>query len=327
MKVLFIGGTGNISTSCSKLALEKGIDLYLLNRGETKLKIPGAKVIQANIHNVEETEKALADYTFDVVINWIAYVPQDIENDYRLFKGKTKQYIFISSASAYQKPLRYHIITESTPVANPFWEYSRNKIVCENLLMQKYRSEQFPITIVRPSHTYATSLPVILGSGRNYTVIDRMKKGKEVIVHGDGNTLWVLTHSDDFAKGLVGLLGNYHAIGHTFQITSDEVLTWNQIYEIMAEAVGVEAKIVHIPSDVINKFDKNIGESLLGDKAYSVIFDNTKIKTIVPDYKATISFKEGIKRTLAWFDEKEERKKVNKEENELMDKIIAEYKR
>ena len=322
MKVLFIGGTGNISTSCSKLALEKGIDLYLLNRGYTNVETPGAKVIKADIHDIEKTKKALADHIFDVVVNWIAYVPKDIENDYRLFKGKTKQYIFISSASAYQKPLRHHIITESTPVVNPFWEYSRNKIACEDMLQQKYRSDKFPITIVRPSHTYARSLPVIIGSGRNYTIIERMKNGKEVIVHGDGNTLWVLTHSEDFARGFVGLLGNYHAIGHTFHITSDEVLTWNQIYEIMADAVGVEAKIVHIPSDFINKLDKNVGASLLGDKAYSVIFDNTKIKTFVPDYKATIPFKEGMKRMLTWFDEKEERKKIDQKENEFMDRIF-----
>ena len=327
MKALFIGGTGNISNSCSKLALEKGIDLYILNRGETDEKISGATVLKADIHNVEEVKKVLANYTFDTVVNWIAYVPQDVKNDYEIFKGKTKQYIFISSASAYQKPLRHHIITESTPVINPFWEYSRNKIACEDWLMEKYRSKQFPITIVRPSHTYATILPAIIGSGRNYTVIDRLKKGKEVIVHGDGNSLWVLTHSDDFAKGFVGLLGNYQAIGHTFHITSDEVLTWNQIHEIMAEAVGVEPKIVHIPSDFINKFDKQIGASLLGDKAYSVIFDNTKIKTFVQEYKATISFKEGIKKMLAWFDEKEERKKVSKEENELIEKILEEFKK
>ena len=327
MKVLFIGGTGNISTSCSKLAIKKSLKLYLLNRGENDEKISGAAILKADIHNVEETKNVLANHTFDVVVNWIAYVPQDIEFDYELFKGRTKQYIFISSASAYQKPLSHHIITESTPVVNPYWEYSRNKIACEELLMEKYRSKQFPITIVRPSHTYATSLPVILGSGRNYTVIDRMKQGKEVIVHGDGNSLWVLTHSDDFAKGFVGLLGNYHALGHTFHITSDEILTWNQIYEIMAEALEVEPKIVHIPSDFINKFDKRVGASLLGDKSYSVIFDNTKIKTFVPEYKATIPFKEGIRKILAWFDEKEERKKVSKEENDLIDKILEEYKK
>ena len=325
MKVLFIGGTGNISTSCSKLAIEKKIDLYLLNRGKTEVEISGTTVIKSDIHNVEETKKVLANYTFDVVVNWIAYVLQDVKNDYEIFKDKTKQYIFISSASAYQKPLRHHIITESTPVINPFWEYSRNKIACEEWLLEKYRSNQFPVTIVRPSHTYATILPALIGSGRNYTIIDRMKQGKEIIVHGDGNTLWVLTHSDDFAKGFVGLLGNYHAVGHTFHITSDEVLTWNQIYEIMAEAIGVEPKIVHIPSDFINKYDKNVGASLLGDKAYSVIFDNTKIKNFVPDYRVTIPFKEGIKKMLAWFEEKEERKKVSKEEDELIEKIIGEY--
>ena len=327
MKVLFIGGTGNISTTCSTLAVQKGLHLYILNRNKNNTYITGATHYQADIHKKEEVEKILQHQTFDVIVNWIAYTEEDVKNDYELFKNKTKQYIFISSASAYQKPLRHHIITESTPVVNPFWEYSRNKIACEQFLLDKYRTEEFPITIVRPSHTYATILPAIIGSGGNYTIIDRMKQRKEVIVHGDGTSLWVLTHSEDFAKGFIGLLGNYHAVGHTFHITSDEVLTWNQIYEIMADALGVEPKIVHIPSDYIAKFDKRIGESLLGDKAYSVIFDNTKIKTFVPEFKATIQFKEGFNKVLTWFDEKEERKKVSSEENELMDKIISEFKK
>ena len=327
MKVLFIGGTGNISTACSTLAVQKGLDLYILNRKKNNTYITGTTHFLADIHKKEEVEKVLQDQTFDVVVNWIAYTEEDVKNDYELFKNKTKQYIFISSASAYQKPLRHHIITESTPVVNPFWEYSRNKIACEQFLLEKYRTDQFPVTIVRPSHTYGTILPAIIGSGGNYTIIERMKQGKEVIVHGDGTSLWVLTHSVDFAKGFIGLLGNYHAVGHTFHITSDEVLTWNQIYEIMADALEVEPKIVHIPSDSIAKFDKRIGESLLGDKAYSVIFDNTKIKTFVPEFKATIQFKEGIKKVLAWFNEKEERKKVIPEENELMDRIIREFKK
>lgn len=326
LKILFIGGTGNISTSCAKLLIEKGCNLYLLNRGITNHSIKGVNLLNADIHKIEDVKKILENQTFDVVVNWIAYVPEDIENDFKVFKGKTKQYVFISSASAYQKPLNHYVITESTPLANPFWEYSRNKIACEELLLQYYRTHQFPITIVRPSHTYATSIPAIAANGRNYTIIERMKQGKEVIVHGDGNSLWVLTHSDDFAKGFVGLLGNYHAIGHSFHITSDEVLTWNQIYEIMGEAIGVEPKIVHIPSDYIKTFDSRIGASLLGDKAYSVVFDNAKIKTFVPDYKAVISFKEGIKKVLEWFDEKEDRKKVVKEENELLDRILSEYK-
>ena len=299
----------------------------MLNRSQTETSIKGCTTLQADIHNKEETKKVLHNQTFDVVVNWIAFIPEHIKNDFELFNGKTKQYIFISSASAYQKPLRNYLITESTPLVNPFWEYSRNKIACEELLLQYYRKDLFPVTIVRPSHTYATVLPTLVVKGRNYTIIERMKHEKEVIVHGDGNSLWVLTHSEDFAKGFIGLLGNYHTIGHSFHITSDEVLTWNQIYEIMADAVGVEPNIVHIPSDYINKYDKLAGSSLLGDKAYSVIFDNTKIKQFVPDYKATIPFKEGIKKTLHWFDEKEERKKIVKEENELIDKILNEYKK
>lgn len=325
MKILFIGGTGNISTSCSKLIIEEKHNLYLLNRGLTDGTIEGATLLNADIHKVEDVKKILEKYTFDVVVNWIAYIPQDIQNDFELFKGKTKQYVFISSASAYQKPLNHYLITESTPLANPYWEYSRNKIACEELLQHYYRTERFPVTIVRPSHTYATIVPAIIANGRNYTIIERMKQGKEVIVHGDGNSLWVLTHSEDFANGFVGLLGNYHAIGHSFHITSDEVLTWNQIYEIMGQEIGVEPKIVHIPSDYINRYDSRAGASLLGDKAYSVVFDNTKIKTFVPGYKAIIPFKEGIKRTLEWFDEKGKRKKVVKEENELIDRILSEY--
>ncbi|MFW9929542.1 MAG: NAD-dependent epimerase/dehydratase family protein, partial [Candidatus Thorarchaeota archaeon] len=298
----------------------------LLNRGLTDCPIPGVNTLNANIRNKEETKKILENKSFDIVVDWIAYSPQDLQTDYELFYGKIKQFIFISSASAYQKPLKHHIITESTPLVNPYWQYSRNKIACEELLTNKYRETDFPITIVRPSHTYATLMPVIIGSGKDFTIMDRMLKGKEVIIHGDGTSLWVLTHSEDFAKGFVGLLGNYHAIGHTFHITSDEVLTWNQIYQIIADELGVEAKIVHIPSDYIAQFDKNIGESLLGDKAYSVIFDNTKIKTFVPEFRATIPFTEGVKKVLSWFNEKKERMTINKLDNELIDKIITTYK-
>ena len=327
MKVLFIGGTGNISTSVSKLALKQGFDLYLLNRGTRPVNIPGAKTIKGDISIPEKVNALLKEHTWDVVVNWIAFTEDDINRDIDLFRGKTKQYIFISSASVYQKPLLHPIVTESTPLANPYWQYSRDKIACEERLNQAYRDEAFPITIVRPSHTYDTIIPAVIGGGSEYTIIDRLKRGQKVIVHGDGTSLWTVTHAEDFAKGLVGLLGHQQAIGHAFHITSDESLTWNQIYMTMANAVGVEAKIVHISSDFICQFDETRVGNLLGDKTTSVIFDNTKIKTFVPDFKATIPFNVGIKRTLDWFEAKPDRQVIKPETHKHMDRIIQAYEK
>ena len=324
MKVLFIGGTGNISTSVSKLCVERGIDLYLLNRGTRSVKIPGTKVISGDITS-SETAAALKNHNWDSVVNWIAFHPDDIERDINLFRKKTKQYIFISSASVYQKPPSHPVITESTPLYNPVWDYSQNKIACEERLNKAYREEDFPITIVRPSLTFDTVIPLIMGGWTEYTIIDRMKKGGEVIVHGDGTSLWVITHAEDFAKGFVGLIGHQQAIGHPFHITSDEILTWDQIYEAVAEAAGVKANIIHIPSDFIVKIDSSLTGSLLGDKSYSVVFDNTKIKTFVPDFKCVIPFSEGIKKTLAWFEADPKRMIIKKGSNEMIDKIIKAY--
>ncbi len=326
MKVLFIGGTGNISTASSKLAIKKGIDLYHFNRGVNSAKISGVKTIFGDIKNPKDLEE-LKKHTWDVVVNWIAFLPEDIENDIQLFKGKTKQYIFISSASCYQTPLSYPIITESTPLKNNLWEYSNNKIKCEELLLQAYREVDFPITIVRPSHTYDTVIPIAIGGFNEYTTVDRILKGKEIIIHGDGTSLWTVTHADDFAKGFVGLLGLTQAVGHTFHITSDEVLTWNMIYKILADSLGCEAKIVHIASSFIGKIEPSFKSGLLGDKSESVIFDNTKIKTFVPAFKATIPFSEGIKRTLKWFDENPDKKIINPKTNAQIDKILAAYKK
>jgi nucleoside-diphosphate-sugar epimerase len=305
--------------------LKKDIDLYHLNRGISGEKIPGVTSLQADIHNKEDMLKALGDLDFDVVVDWIAFITDDVKRDYEIFKGRTKQFIFISSASVYQKPLSEPRITESTPLSNPVWEYSQNKIACEDYLVQKYRQDGFPVTIVRPSHTYRVVFPVAIGDWRGYWLIDRIKRGKKIVVHGDGTSLWVFTHSEDFAKGFVGLLGNIHAIGHAFHITSDELLTWNQIYEIIAGAVGMKANIIHIPSDFIMKYDDKTGVGLWGDKAYSVIFDNTKIKTFVPEFKAIIPFTEGIKKVLDWFDEDETRKKINPKDDEFMDNLIKSY--
>ncbi|MEQ9310437.1 MAG: SDR family oxidoreductase [Balneolaceae bacterium] len=325
MKVLFIGGTGNISTEVSKLAVSQGIDLYLLNRGSSGIIIPGAKTITADIYNVEETREALKDHVWDVVVNWIAFIPEHIQNDIELFRGKTKQYIFISSASVYQKPPTSHIITESTPIVNPYWGYSRDKIACEDLLQKVYQDEAFPMTIVRPSHTYNTTIPISIGGWTEYTAIDRMKKGKKVIIHGDGTSLWTLTHAKDFAKGFNGLLGHNQSIGHAIQITSDEVLSWNQIYQIVADTAGAELNAVRISTDFITKIAPGEKDGLWGDKAHCAIFDNAKIKSFVPGYKATIPFRDGFKDTLAWFEAEESRMVVNPKTNAMMDKIINAY--
>ena len=325
MKVLFIGGTGNISTYVSRLCIQKGIELYLLNRGTRDVDIPGVQIISGDISKPEQIIPLLKDHKWDAVVNWIAFNVNDIERDIDLFSNKTKQYIFISSASAYQKPPSHPVITESTPLYNPYWDYSQNKIACEERLNHEYQNKNFPVTIVRPSLTYDTVLPVIMGGWNEYTIIDRIKKGKEIIVHGDGTSLWVVTHAEDFAKGFIGLIGHQQAIGHSFHITSDEVLTWDQIYNALAEAVGIEANIVHISSDFIVEHEKSLLGSLLGDKSYSVIFDNTKIKTFVPDYIATIPFNQGIKRTLAWFEAESKRRIINEESNKMIDNIIKDY--
>ncbi len=331
MKVLFIGGTGNISSSVSKLTVSKGIDLYHLNRGNRHT-IEGVKCLIADINNREQAKKALSDHKWDAVVNWIAYTPEDILRDVDLFEGNTSQYIFISSASVYQKPPVNYIITESTPLKNPFWDYSRNKIASEDLLMALYRDRNFPSTIVRPSHTYNTVIPVTMGGWEEYTVVDRMKKGLPVVVQGDGTSLWTETHADDFAKGFIGLLGNQHAIGEAFHITSDEVLSWNQIYQTLAHAAGCEAKIVHIPSEYIcdyaekHNFPSERG-NLLGDKAHSAVFDNSKIKRFVPDYVATIPFSEGIKQTLKWFESDPSRMIIKEETNRFLDELIENYGR
>jgi nucleoside-diphosphate-sugar epimerase len=326
MKVLFIGGTGNISTSVSRLAVERGIDLYLLNRNERKIIIPGATSIKADIHQPRQVSRLLQSHSFDCVVDWIAYEPADIERDIELFRNKTKQFIFISSASVYQRPVLNPYITEGTPLANPFWEYSRLKIACEERLMQAYRSDGFPVTTVRPSLTYDMYFPIAIGGWNTYTLVDRMKRGQPIIVHGDGSSIWVVTHAEDLAVGFVGLMGHPNTIGHAFHITSDELLTWNQIYQTIAAAAGVEAKLVHISSDFIARINPAIGAGLMGDKVSSVIFDNTKIKTFVPEYKAIIPFHLGIRKTLAWYDEDERRKVVDPKINEEMDAIITAYR-
>jgi nucleoside-diphosphate-sugar epimerase len=325
MKVLFIGGTGFISTAVSRQAIAKGLELYLLNRGSRSVHLPGCHNLTADIRRPEDVRAALQDLEFDVVVDWIAYAPDDIERDLALFRGRIKQFVFISSASAYQKPPAHYLITESTPLHNPYWEYSRNKIACEDRLLRAYREEGFPVTIVRPSLTYDPNFPIAIGGWGCYTLADRLRKGRPIIVHGDGSSLWVVTHADDFGRGILGLLGNGQALGHAFHITSDEVLTWDQIYQTIAEALGVEARIVHIPSDFIARAAPQQAGSLLGDKTWSAVFDNSKIKAFVPGFQAAIPFRDGIRRTLAWFAADEKRQRIDEAVNAEMDQILRLY--
>ena len=323
MKVLFIGGTGIISSACTQLALDRGIDLYLLNRGQSSRPVPaGAKVLQGDLRDPASLAAALGDHQFDAVVNWIAFTPEHIEADLATFRGRTGQYVFISSASAYQKPVSLLPITESTPLHNPFWEYSRNKIACEERLTLAYRTEGFPVTVVRPSHTYDRTLLPMDGG---YTVVNRMRQGKRVIVHGDGESLWVLTHHRDFAVGLVGLLGNPHALGETFHITGDELQSWNAIFRTVARAAGTTAQMVHLPSDFIAARDPDWGAGLLGDKAHSVIFDNSKVRRAVPDFNPSIPFARGAEEIMAWYDADPARQVIDAELDRRMDDMIAAY--
>lgn len=329
MRVLFVGGTGIISTACTQLAAQRGIDLTLLTRGQHVSHLPaGVKSLSGDINDPAVLEK-LGQTSFDVVVDWIAFTVADIERDLRLFRGGTRQYIFISSASAYQKPATHYLIAESTPLGNPYWEYSRNKIACEERLWRAYREDGFPVTIVRPSLTYGdTQIPLVLNSWEKpYTVVDRMLRGQRVIVPGDGSSLWVITHNSDFAKGFVGLLGHEQAIGHAFHITADEVMTWDQFYRIVGAAIGVEPQLVHIPSDFIIACLPEKQGTLVGDKSVSVVFDNSKIKRFVPGYCASTSFAQGIRQSLAWFNADPARKQIDSGANLAFDKLIAAYEK
>jgi len=328
MKVLFIGGTGIISTAVSELAIEKGMDLYQFNRGKrSEFFTDGVKLIKGDISDREGMKSLLKDYEFDVVVDWLAFNPSDIERDIKLFKNRTNQFILISSASVYQKPLDNYLIKETTPTVNLFWQYARDKIACEERLIKEYKEKDFPVTIVRPSFTYGVTLipAVVTNNKKPMTLINRMRNGKKIIVPGDGSSLWVMTHNSDFAKGFVGLIGNEKAIGETFHITSDEVLTWDQIIKTICRVAGVEPNIIHIPSDFINAYAPNTGEELLGDKSVSVVFDNTKIKKFVPDFNCEVKYEEGITRSLKWLEAHPEYCEIDDDNNSIMDKIISKY--
>lgn len=328
MKALFIGGTGIISMAISKLLLQKGWDLYLLNRGNRN-NVEGlekAHFITVDINDESAVLKKIDGMHFDVVCDFIGFVPSQLERDYRIFKGRTDQFMYISSASAYQKPVGNYVISEKTPLANPYWEYSRNKIACEEYLMKLYREEGFPITIIRPSHTYdERSVPLgVHGDKGSYQVVKRIKEGKPVIIHGDGTTLWTITHNSDFAKGFIGLMGNVHAIGEAVQIMSDESVTWNQIYECIAKSLGVELKPVYVSSSYLASHSNyDFTGSLIGDKANTVVFDCSKLKTLVPDFVATKRADQGIRETIEYVMSHKECQIEDEEFDKWCDEIIA----
>lgn len=328
MKALFIGGTGTISMAITELLLQKGWEVYLINRGNrnSDKRLKGAHFIKTDINDEQTAAKKLEKLEFDVACDFIGFVPSQLERDYRLLKGKVKQFMYISSASAYQKPCSNFVISEKTPLANPYWEYSRNKIACEDYLMKLYREESFPVTIIRPSHTYdERSVPLgVHGEKGSYQVVKRIKEGKPVIIHGDGTSLWTITHNSDFAKGFVGLMGNIHAIGEAVQIMSDEVLTWNQIYKCIADALGVELKPVYVSSAYLASHSSyDFTGSLIGDKANSVVFDCSKLKSLVPDFTATKRADQGIRETVEYIMNHKEFQIEDPEFDKWCDEIIA----
>jgi nucleoside-diphosphate-sugar epimerase len=329
MRVLFVGGTGLISTACTKLALERGIEVVHLNRASGDHPIAGVQTLVADVRDESAAAKVLAGQKFDAVVDWIAYGADDIERDIRLFRDRTDQFVFISSTAAYKKPLGAWLTTEDTPLANPFWDYGRGKIAGEERCLRALREEGFPITIVRPAHTYGDwSMPLALCSWSHpYSAIARWRAGKANIVPGDGQTLWTVTHNTDFAVGLVGLLGRRQAIGHAFNIVSDEALTWDEIHRQVAAAAGVECKIVHIATDFIVACRPDVEGRLAGDASNCLVFDNSKLKRFVPDFRQSVPFSEGIKRTIAWFDADPARQTIDVEMDAWLDRLIATYER
>ena len=331
MKALFIGGTGTISTAIvRRLAEDPGWEVWLINRGNRSDIVPaGVHQITADINDEAAVLEKIGDTVFDTVGEFIGFTPDQVERDYRLFKGRTRQYIYISSASAYHKPAADYIITEGTTLANPHWEYSRNKIACEEFLMKKYREEGFPVTIVRPSHTYdESSIPLgVHGKNGSWQVIKRIMEGKPVIIQGDGPSLWHLTFNTDFAVGYTALMGNRHAIGEAFQITGDEVLTWNQIYQTIADALGKELRAYHVASEYLaaagRKYGYDFEGELIGDKAVSVVFDNRKLKRLANAMRTNIPFHRGVRIALDYILSHPECRQDDPEFDGWCDRVIA----
>jgi nucleoside-diphosphate-sugar epimerase len=328
MKVLFIGGTGNLSFDCTLRALDKGIEVFHLNRGTRPERVPeGVVSLSADARDEAAVFEAVKEHSFDAVVDFIAFLPEQVEADLRVFRGRAAQYVFISSASAYRKPPVSHVITEATPLENPYWKYSRDKIACEEVIREAERRGEIQATIVRPSHTYGIGwLPAAFGSS-DFTIARRMLDGREIIVHGDGQSLWTLTHARDFAVGLVGLLGNPAALGEAVQIMGDEVLTWEAIHRTIAAGLGVEPKIVHIPSDYIARVDPEMGAHLLGDKTWSSVFDCSKLKRLVPEFRTTVGFHEGVRESLDYYRADPSRERTNPELDATMDRILGAWRK
>lgn len=320
--ILFIGGTGVISAAAAERAVALGHRLTILNRGRSTRPVPdGAEILTADVRDASAVRAVLAGREFDAVADFITFTADQAQASLDLFAGRTGQYVFISSASAYQKPPTRLPILESTPLKNPFWQYSRDKIACEELFYKAYREQDFPLTVVRPSHTYDRTKIAMVGG---WTDIHRMRSGLPVMVHGDGTSLWTLTHSQDFAKAFVGLLGRPQAVGESYTITSDEYLPWNQIYQLFARAAGVpEPELVHVCSETIAAHSAELGANLLGDRSHSVVFDNTKIKSLVPGYHATIPFADGARQIVQWFDANPRLQTVDQDYMALSDRLIA----
>ena len=325
LKVLFIGGTGVISSACVREAVAShDIELHVLNRGKSATwGLPdGVTELRGDVRDAASVRKAVAGLDFDSVVYFVAFTTDHVRADLDLFRGRTGQYVFISTASAYQTPPSRLPVTESTPLRNPFWQYSRDKIACEDLLVAEYRASGFPATIVRPSHTYDATKTVLSGG---WTSLARMHAGKPVIVHGDGTSLWTVTHNTDFARAFVPLLGHPRTVGEAFQITSDDVLTWDQITRALGAALGVEPTIVHVPSDAIAAADPEWGAGLLGDKAHSVIFDNSKVRSVVPGWRAVVPFEQGAREIADWYLAHPDWQVIDERADALMDKLAADF--
>lgn len=326
MKILFIGGSGNISSACTDEALNKGIEVIHFNRGQTKFpEKQGLSAIHGDIENEADRKRVLRLAPFDVVVDFICFTPDQIRRDLRSFGEHTEQYIFISSATVYQKPPAHYIVTENTPLSNPFWKYAQDKIACEKTLTELAPGYELNYTIVRPSYTYGEKWIPTAFSAREYNPVYRIRNNLPIISQGDGQSLWVMTHNTDFAAAFTGLLGNSKAYNNHFHITSDEVHTWDQIYNIIGEVVGKKPGIIHIPSDFIAKMEPEWGAALLGDKACSAVFDNSKIRKIVPGWNAKIPFRDGIARSVAWFESKPDRMVPNKEVEQKINRIIDRF--
>lgn len=324
-RVLFIGGSGVISSASVRLAVERGHDVTVLNRGSSSTRPLPAEVrsLRADVRDPASVREAIGTEDFDAVVDWVAFTPGHVQQDVDLFTGRTGQYVFISSASAYQTPPARLPVLESTPLRNPYWGYSQDKIACEDLLVAAYRDSGFPATVVRPSHTYdQTSVPLDGG----WTVVERMRAGKEVVVHGDGTSLWTITHTEDFALGFVPLLANPRVLGDTFHITSDEALTWDHITQALARAAGVEPRIVHVPSDAIAAVDPAWGAGLLGDKAHSMVFDTAKIRSVAPGFRPERTFEQGAREIVAWHDADPARRQVDVRMDAVMDELVERFR-